>query len=444
MRRVLSVLALVVMSLLVVPLVMASYEPGTLTVDSARINGDTVELVTKQAIDERRAEFDGEENAPEVVDALGGYWVEEGETLNVRVALKATGVVERVRVNAEISGYEYGDIESLEDSTHVFDIRGTVDGETTRHANLEITLPKRLERDRYLLRLRITDQDNTDITHYVVLAVNPVRHGVGIDEVTFSPYGNTVKAGRSLLTIVSLQNFGDFDEDNVRVTVEIPELGLQNTEYTDVETDDHNVEYEQVRRLFLPIPATAAEGDYEVRVTARFDEFETVTKSYTVHVTADERFSTGTLVLAVGPESQNVAAGKTASYAVALTNAGAASKAYTLSVVSGDWATATLSDSLVVLEPGRNKVVYVDVAAASSAASGEHVASLVVSSGDEVLDTIMLKATVTEGTGAASGVSLRNGLEIALIVLVVLLVIIGLIIGFSRLKKDEEEEQTYY
>jgi len=44
----------------------------------------------------------------------------------------------------------------------------------------------------------------------------------------------------------------------------------------------------------------------------------------------------------------------------------------------------------------------------------------------------------------ANDFNLRNGLEIALIVLVVLLVIIGLIVGFSRLKKDDEEEQTYY
>ena len=100
---------------------------------------------------------------------------------------------------------------------------------------------------------------------------------------------------------------------------------------------------------------------------------------------------------------------------------------------------------MVVLEPGKNKVVYVDVTPSASAAVGEHVTSLAVQSGTEVLETISLKATVT-GTTVETGFSLRNGLEIALIILVVLLVIIGLIIGFSRLKRDDEEdeEKTYY
>ena len=65
-------------------------------------------------------------------------------------------------------------------------------------------------------------------------------------------------------------------------------------------------------------------------------------------------------------------------------------------------------------------------------------------SGSETLETVALKASVVPGQ-ANSNLSLRNGLEIALIVLVVLLVVIGLIIGFSRLRKDDEgEEQTYY
>ena len=113
--------------------------------------------------------------------------------------------------------------------------------------------------------------------------------------------------------------------------------------------------------------------------------------------------------------------------------------------VTGDWATATLSDSLVVLEPGQNKVVYVNVAVSPSATAGEHLASLIVKSGSDVLETVALKANVVASAVPVDGISLRNGLEIALIVLVVLLVVIGLIIGFSRLRKDEEgEDKTYY
>ena len=121
-------------------------------------------------------------------------------------------------------------------------------------------------------------------------------------------------------------------------------------------------------------------------------------------------------------------------------------KLTTLEIVTGYWGTATLSESLVVLEPGQNQVVYADVTVNAGTDAGQHVASLVVKSGNNLLETVVLKTNVVDNGGSAvDNFSLRNGLEIALIVLVVLLVIIGLIIGFSRLRKDDDsEEQTYY
>jgi len=284
-----------------------------------------------------------------------------------------------------------------------------------------------------------------------MLAVEPSRHGVDIKDVSFSP-GNTVKAGRSLLATVLLENFGDKTEKDVKVTVAVPELGVSATEYVDVvQTDNHNIDYEDVPEMFLPIPATAKEGEYTVVVTVKYDDLrETVTEAFPISVLANELFqeksNAAKLVLAIGPENQNVAAGKTATYAIALTNAGVTSKAYTLEAATGSWATATLSDSLVVLEAGKNQVVYLDVAVNAGTDAGEHVASLVIKSGNEALQTVTVKANVVAGDNSVAGnFSLRNGLEIALIVLVVLLVIIGLIIGFSRLRKDdEEEEKTYY
>ena len=80
----------------------------------------------------------------------------------------------------------------------------------------------------------------------------------------------------------------------------------------------------------------------------------------------------------------------------------------------------------------------------ADAAFGEHLASVTVKSGSDVLETVVLKANVVQGASAAdSGTSLRNGLEIALIVLVVLLVLMGLVIGFGRLRKDDEGEEKY-
>ncbi|MFH1405644.1 MAG: hypothetical protein ABIG52_00325 [Nanoarchaeota archaeon] len=431
MKKLLSLMALFVVSLLTVSMATALTNNVELTLSSVKVNGE---------------------------DALGKVLaVEEGQTLEIKVGLDAILDVENVQVEAEISGYEYSDYESLQDTTHLFDLASG----TLKFVNLKVTLPTKLEKDTYWLRLRVMDKNTNAIVEKIELAVEPARHGLDIADVAFSP-GNTVKAGKSLMATVLLENFGDKVEKDVKVTVEIPALGVSATEYVDVVPSidyytstndwDHNVAYEDVEEMVLMIPNTAKAGDYEVKVSARYDNmYETVTKTYTLYVLADKEFAAqdNTLILAVGPEGQNVAAGKTATYAVALTNAGSTSKAFAVGAAAGNWATSvSLSESLVVLEPGKNAVVYMEVAVAEDAAAGEHLVSLVVNSGNEDLKTVVLKANVVESKPApvtGTSVSLRNGLEIALVVLVVLLVVIGLIVGFSRLRKDEEEEeQTYY
>ncbi len=415
-------MALFVISLLTLSMVSA-LDANDLVIKSVEVNGNNVDFVGGEVVA-----------------------VDEGQVMEIEVGLiGTTNGANDIEVEVEISGYEYDDYENLDDSTHLFDLAAG----TTKYVNLEVQMPNKLDKDEYWLRIRVMDKNTAAIEQTVMLAVEPNRHGIAIKDVAFSP-GNTVKAGRSLLTTVLLENYGDKTEKDVKVTVSMPELGVSATEYVDfVATDNHNIEYEDVPEMFLPIPATAAEGEYSVVVTAKYDDLrETVSETYTVLVMGNALLNDNCekLVLALGPETQIIAAGTTGTYAIALTNAGTCSKAYNLEIVTGYWGTATLSESLVVLEPGKNQVVYADVTVNAGTDAGQHVASLVVKSGNNVLETVVLKANVVDNSGsAADNFSLRNGLEIALIVLVVLLVIIGLIIGFSRLRKDDDsEEQTYY
>lgn len=458
MRKLLSLVALFVVGLLMSSMVSASlvtdaegeaFDSFGVLFESVKVNGDDVsDLVVFEEL--LMAALTGN------LSDIDAYTVEEGETLKIRVGLYAPeeaytdqsgnlvkDTITDIEVEADIDGYEYSDYESLTDQTHLFDIEIG----SKKYVNLEVTLPKKLEKEVYWLKLRVSSAHSFGQRIFVPLLVEPTRHGVEIADVTFSP-GDTIKAGRSLLTTVLLENYGDKDEKDVKVTVAVPELGVSATEFVDVmETDNHNIDYEDVPEMFIQIPATAAAGDYEVKVTVKYDDLrETVTKSYTLHVEANEMFQAEEkTVLAVGPEVQTVAPGQMATYAVALTNAGTTSRAYMVEVVTGDWATATVSENFVVLEPGKNKVVYVSVTAAKNAAPGTHTASVTIKSGDEVVETTTFSANVAAVASTADNFSLRNGLEIALIVLVVLLVVIGLIVGFSRLKKDEEEEEkTYY
>lgn len=453
-----KLLAIVALSLLVFPLVSALHESDT--VWEIKVNGDTVafgnnvqnvvatdgSVVGEDIVDEEGRTTSALDNDA-VVDnddtLVRSVSVEEGQTVDVEVILKTGSVaLKDVQVEARVKGYEYERYEALRDSTDLFDVSAN----SQKRANLQVDLPTRLEKKEYWLHVTIDTDNEQSVEQIVKLNIEPVRHGVDIEDVFFSP-GNTVKAGRSLLATVVLENFGDKDQEDVKVTVSIPTLGVSATEFVDnLDTDNHNVNSEDVSEMFLPIPANAEAGTYDVVVTAEYDRFRETSQTFPIQVLANELYQQGdeeTLVLAVGPETQTLAQGKTARYAVALTNGGTKSRAYLLSAAAGSWATVSLSESLVVLESGKNKVVYVDVTAAPDAVQGTQTVALSISANGDVLETVSLGATVVPGQPAQQ-LSLRNGLEIALIVLVVVLVIIGLIIGFSRMRKDEGEEKAYY
>ena len=375
--------------------------------------------------------------------------VERGEELEVLVELvipASNGPTElanaqNIEVEAQLLGY---DEEDVEDSKVVKKVTAGTKGTSV---TLKLTVPNDFNFGAATLRVRVSGGANeADLTADYPLFVESQNHSVKIADVSFSP-SLTVKAGKSLLTTVLVENVGDENpEEDIKVTVAVPELGLSASEYIDeVAADDK----EDVDEMFLQVPADTKAGEYTVKVTVQYDDLEeSVTETYTLKVVDSEfvkpQQKSGKTILATGPEMQSVAAGKTATYAVALTNDGSASKAYAIEVATGDWATASVSEKLVVLEPGQNKVVYVDLTVAQDATAGEHLASLTVKSGSDVLETVVLKADVAAPQKASNDTSLRNGLEIALVVLVVLLVLLGLVIGFSRLRKDDDGEEKYY
>ena len=429
MKKLLSITALFVISLLTVSMVSATSELSTL--------GDLTAGDVKVEVNDEEMS-----NTP--------LTVERGEEFEVNVDFEISGDgnlngvpddAKNIEVEAQLLGYDKKD---SEDSAVVKKVTAGTKG---TGVTLKLTVPKDFAYKDATLRVRVSGGANdVDLVVNYKLYVESPSHSVKIADVSFSP-SLTVKAGRSLLTTVLVENVGDEDpEQDIKVTVAVPELGLTASEYLDeVAADDK----EDVDEMFLQIPADTKAGEYTVKVTVQYDDLEeSVSETYTLKVVDSEfvkpQQKSGKTVLATGPETQSVAAGKTATYAVALTNDGSAAKAYAVEVATGDWATASVSEKLVVLEPGQSKVVYVDLTAAQDATAGEHLASLTVKSGSDVLETVVLKATVTAPVNAGSETSLRNGLEIALVVLVVLLVLLGLVIGFSRLRKDNDGEEKYY
>src|SRR3989344_5368927 len=403
MRKLLSIMALFVISLLTVSMVSAA--SSTLGGLNTSYGSVTIEV-------------NDEEDDSTLLS------VEEGEELNVEVELAIESddndgsmtytptdlSAKNVEIEARLTGYEDEDVvENV--------LVDKVTEETEQTKKLKLLVPNDFPNGKATLRVLVFGGNEVIADKTYELFVESPSHSVKIADVSFSP-SLTVKAGRSLLATVLVENVGDESED--------------------------------VDEMFLQVPPYTKAGEYTLKVTVQYDDLDkSVTETYVLKVEDSEYVATefpqkaGKTVLAAGPEMQSVAAGKTATYAVALTNDGSASKAYTVEAATGDWATASVSEKLVVLEPGQSKVVYVDLTAANDATAGEHLASLTVKSCSDVLETVVLKATVA-AEKASDETSLRNGLEIALVVLVVLLVLLGLVIGFSRLRKDDEGEEKYY
>lgn len=429
-----GLLTILVASLFVLPLVAA------LPVTIIEVEVDDTELVT---------------NHINVLD------VERTDELEVKVVFNSTANLSNVQVEANLRGYDHDDL--IEDITDVFDVKSDV----TYSKTLNLKLPVRMDQDRYTLRIYITDRSGeATVEESYQLEVDTPRHFVDIEEVMLSPE-NEVMAGRSLLVTVRVENFGETDEEGIRIKASIPELGVSATDYLDeIEAEDSTSSEE----LYLRIPACAEEGDYDVLVDVTYDDGdEKVYAEQSISVLADEELcegeapedeedeeeeQPGRTILSV-PERQQVEQGKGVVYPIVITNTARNAETYTLSV-SGVESFGTYSldpSNVVVVQGGATESVYLYITVNDDATVGDHVFNVKIAY-DEASETVGLTATVVQGTPVAADGSwekVKRGLEIALIILVVLLVIIGLIIGFNKLRgtDDEEEERegsekTYY
>ncbi len=376
-------------------------------------------------------------------------YVERGDALEIKTKMTATGDASNVELRAFIAGYEYSDHEKTSDSAHIFDLENGL----TYKKTFTIDLPTKLDKDNYKLRFYVVDRNGESTEKEFNLKVGSQRHALNIKDVVFSPEG-TVKAGRALLSTVRIKNIGEKDEDGIKVKMSIPELGIRASEYIDeIEADETKTSEE----LLMRIPKSVKAGEYTAIASVEFDEgYETSTKEFTIKVESDaaaQEASTSSqqIILSVAETPQDIAKGKGgAIYPLTISNTGSTSKTFTINAEAGEWASVRISPSNhLVVGPNQAEAAYIYVSASEEAQAGEQVFSLSVKSGENTLKTISLKANVVESAKAGSWDKVKKGLEIGLVVLVVLLVILGLIIGFNRLKADDEDEdleagQTYY
>jgi len=398
-------------------------------------------LVSALPVQVQRVEIDGLPLSPDGDNPLD---VKRSEDLDVRVVFIATEDLENVQVQADIAGFEFNDdiTERLSDVEFVGDVLANVQ----YPIDLSIPLSSDAEVDFYTLTLSIRDRNGQPFQQIYNLRINTKRRSIEIVDVSFTP-NDKVKAGQAILTKVRIENKGQVKEDDVRVTVTIPELGVQQRAFIN-EIDDEDDE-EQTEELYLRIPVCAEAQVYDVEVKVDYSNLRrTVNKVYQIQVIESELCgaesgSGSELMITLGSQLESVQAGKKVSYPITLINQGKQTQSYTLNVIAPNGFDVQVTPSTsVVLEAGKSQTVFLFVTPNKDAEVGPQVITASVMSGTDKIAELSFTADVEKAPTSL----LKTLLEIALIGLVVILVILGLVIGFSRVKSESRGKRTepYY
>ncbi len=416
------------------------------------------------------------------LDTPGALHIERGDVVDIEVRVAAReDDTSDVRIKASIDGYEYGDID---DRTDLFDIdRAGV----THLKTLSLTIPNDIDVDDgdYEIEISVGGKDTDDLELVIPLVIEGNRHSLHIYDVLFNP-GLEVEAGKPLFAVARVENLGDKKEDDVKVIMSIPELGLSSATYIDElipqgeeSGDDDEESSESSDELYLKIPLNVKEGEYQLRVdveynrghdveTALFnlmikgaekkvvDKEETEEEEEEKEEVEQEEFEG---IISVDTLSQTVAQGEGIVYRVMFANLGKTKATYTVSATDiSAWGNVRVDPGFVTVMPDSTGEMFIYVVANENAPLGNYQINTKVKADNKVVQEFTLTANVvkgkstTTGTGVAWG-DVKRGLEIGFIVLVILLIILGLIIAFRRVREEGYEEepsagasegQTYY
>lgn len=385
--------------------------------------------------------------------------IERGDQVDIEVLLEGGNEDSDDTQLLAFVTYEFSGESPLGDATPTFDI----DAGTLVKKTLRVTIPTYVDADAYQFRFVLADRNSNTTVLHVPVAIQPIDEGFEIDDVIVYP-SNVVRAGQTVLITARIENIGDGDEDDVRVTASIDRLNLRNSVYIDSIEEGDEVQTEEIP---LSLPLCATPGVYQVNIEYVFKEgFRTGGTSIPLTVVEGDRCDmhsgdnsdsednvdkTPKTIIVVGSQLETLAqGGEGVIYPITLTNdATRSTKTYTLLVegLNTHFAEMRVSPtSTVVLQPGETQSLYIFVRADEDAPLGPHVFTASVLSGGETLDQITLTANVVEGEGS----SLKSVLEVGLIVLVIILIIVALVVAFNRNRDNDEDDddeittETYY
>jgi len=210
--------------------------------------------ITRVEIDDHKLESD-QTNRLDIV---------RGEKVEFEVTLDASADVDDAEVEVFVSGFEHNQDLRLADHIGPFDM----DAGVTYRKTLSITFPDLVEEDDYKVRVIVTDRNGREVIENYNVKLDVERHELKIVDAIFTP-SKHIQAGQALLSVVRIENFGEKDEEDVKVTFSVPELSLSATDYID---EIEAGEEEETEELYLKLPKCAEPGKYDAAITVQYND----------------------------------------------------------------------------------------------------------------------------------------------------------------------------
>src|SRR3989338_2460642 len=195
-----------------------------------------------------------------------------------------------VMVTAELTGYDKSDKNLVRDTTDSFDVKPGV----VYSKRLKLKLPVRFDQGQYALKITV-DTPTDRVTYGYSVTVGTHKHLIEIRDVIFHPE-NEVKQGRVLLTTVRVKNRGVSNEEDIKVKVSIPALGISDADYIDEvgaedcdESDEDCDDSTTSEELYMTIPDCADAGEYTVKTCLDYsDGDEEICQTNKIEVVASD------------------------------------------------------------------------------------------------------------------------------------------------------------
>jgi uncharacterized membrane protein len=388
--------------------------------------------------------------------AFNNLDVERGDVLEIEVVIQAAqlienGLVDDVRVEAKILGYEFGS---------VFAVSGlfSVEEGGLYKKDLTLQIPYDIDSsEEYTLRVEVSDPVDEE-QFETTLRVDERRHDINIFDLLMNP-SNTIKAGKPLFVTVRVENLGEKKEENVKVTAMVPELGISASNFIEElvsqiqeDTEIFREDEESSRQidLLLRVPEDAPSGDYNLVVEVEYNRgHSVVTATRRLSVEGIQEQGASETVVNIDSTSRKASVGQEVSYGLMIANLGNEKGIYTIQLDgTSPWAEARVEPSFLNILPESTGQARVYVTPSEDAETKDYVFIARVLLGNEVVNEIPIHTNV-EGKASAT-IAFKNVLATIFIVLIVVLIVLGLVIAYRKSRDKEEEPstvaegQTYY